>query len=520
MAKAGSTGRILQAVARGPRPSPSAHRWERGSTRSAPAPPAPDTAAGPARTLNARVPGVEVADRLGAPAAGGVAVGGDQVAQRRLAGALAAALGVAEEEALVAGQAVDHRRRAAVQRGAIGVVGGGEAGEIGDILAQRQLAVEVETGEGLVGVVLADQRLAGLAEMGEVRGGPPVAQPPLGVELGAEIVEAVADLVADHRADRAVIVGRVGGAVVEGRLEDAGREVHRVLQRQVDRVHGVRAQPPFAAVDRLAELGELVAIFELLRAPGIAEGVVGADLERRIIAPALRIADADGDGLDLAARLGERRRAPSSEAGQAAVEGLDDVADHRLHVGLGRGGEVALDVDLADRVDQRAAGRGDGAALARALLLLAGEDAAVEGEAQIVIGLRQHAAKRLAVWKASQSFQTSSGSLPTRAEMPRERLRMPGDDLSWPESCGGLEEGVPVDAGRAGRRNRRGARSGRGAGPARRPPRHGRGRSWSRDRRCAGRAPRHRPRPSGSASGRYRRDRRRGPGPLPASSER
>ena len=51
---------------------------------------------------------------------------------------------------------------------------------------------------------------------------------------------------------------------------------------------------------------------------------------------------------------------------------------------------MALDVDLADRVDQRVAGRRDGAALARALLLLAGEDAAVEGEAQIVIGLRQH----------------------------------------------------------------------------------------------------------------------------------
>ncbi len=40
--------------------------------------------------------------------------------------------------------------------------------------------------------------------------GPPVVEVALAVVLRALVVEAVADLVADHRADAAVVLGRVG----------------------------------------------------------------------------------------------------------------------------------------------------------------------------------------------------------------------------------------------------------------------------------------------------------------------
>src|SRR5262249_40151180 len=143
------------------------------------------------------VPGVEVAHRLRAVAAGGVLVGGDEAAEGGLARRLAATLGVGEEEALVAGQAVDHRRRAAAQGGVIGVISGGEAGQIRDILAEGELAVDVDAEEGAVRVILRRQSAAGLLEMGEVGGGPPVPEAALRVEGGAEIVEAVADLMAD-----------------------------------------------------------------------------------------------------------------------------------------------------------------------------------------------------------------------------------------------------------------------------------------------------------------------------------
>ena len=98
------------------------------------------------------------------------------LAQRCVAHLGRPGLGVSEEEALVAGQAVDHRRWLAASEALIGVVGRGEAGDVGDILAERQLAVDVQAGEGLIGVDTAGERLAGLAEVREVGRGPPVAQ--------------------------------------------------------------------------------------------------------------------------------------------------------------------------------------------------------------------------------------------------------------------------------------------------------------------------------------------------------
>src|SRR5687768_17695573 len=78
-------------------------------------------------------------------------------------------LAEAEEEALVAGIAANHRRRLALQRHLIGVIGDGEAGEVGDILAERELAVDLGAGQRLVGAVLGDHLVGQLLELGEDR---------------------------------------------------------------------------------------------------------------------------------------------------------------------------------------------------------------------------------------------------------------------------------------------------------------------------------------------------------------
>src|SRR3546814_2263606 len=99
-----------------------------------------------------------------------------------------------DEEALVAGEAVDHRGFLAVQRSAIRVIRRLKSRDVGDILTQRQLAVHREIGERLVAVVLRGERRSRFLELLEVGGGPPVAQRAGRVERGAIIVEAVADL--------------------------------------------------------------------------------------------------------------------------------------------------------------------------------------------------------------------------------------------------------------------------------------------------------------------------------------
>src|ERR1039458_9790072 len=100
------------------------------------------------------VPGIEVADGVGAVLAGGVGVGEDLLADGGCPGLAGLALGVAEEELLVAGEAANDWGWLAVERGLPCVVGCSDAGEVGDVFAERLVAVEVQVGEGRVGVVL------------------------------------------------------------------------------------------------------------------------------------------------------------------------------------------------------------------------------------------------------------------------------------------------------------------------------------------------------------------------------
>ena len=66
--------------------------------------------------------------------------------------------------------------------------------------------------------------------------------------IAALVVEAVADLVADHRADAAVVDGRVGVRVEERRLQDGGGKNDLVEVRVVIGVDGLRRHAPLAAV--------------------------------------------------------------------------------------------------------------------------------------------------------------------------------------------------------------------------------------------------------------------------------
>src|SRR6266568_4398742 len=115
------------------------------------------------------------------------------------------------------------------------------------------LAVHGKIRERLVGVVLVGELFGGDAEVGEVLGGPPVAEGSGGVEGAALGVKGVADLVSDDGTDSAV-VGRGGSVGVKERwLQDGGGEVERVLQREIDGVDGLRRHGPFLLAHCLAQ---------------------------------------------------------------------------------------------------------------------------------------------------------------------------------------------------------------------------------------------------------------------------
>src|SRR5947208_9255558 len=219
------------------------------------------------------IPRVEVAHRVGAILGRGMAVGDDALPQGGLADLLTPALCEAQEEQLLAAEAGSPRRGLALERAPPGVVGHREARDVGDVLAQRLVAVDVDVGERAVGVELRDETLARGLEVREVALGPPVLQPPAGVEQRTLIVEAVADLVADDGAGGAVVHDGVALRVEVRRLQHRGRKVERIHRREIYRIDQLRIHDPLGAIDRGAELGEVVVQLEQLGALRVAERV-------------------------------------------------------------------------------------------------------------------------------------------------------------------------------------------------------------------------------------------------------
>ena len=64
----------------------------------------------------------------------------------------------AHEKPLVTGEAVDDRRRLACERNLVCLVGNCQTGEVTDVLPQRQLAVDVYTGQRTERIELLDEQ--------------------------------------------------------------------------------------------------------------------------------------------------------------------------------------------------------------------------------------------------------------------------------------------------------------------------------------------------------------------------
>src|SRR5690606_1125479 len=155
------------------------------------------------RDLERVVPRIDVAQRRErADVARRMGAVDELLAQRVVAPQRAPYLRPAPEEALLAGEAVDHRCRLAAQRTPVGLQGDGQAAEVADVLAHRDLAVDVHVRQlrELVAFVLRPELGRLRFELARVFRGPPVAQQAVAVGLAPLVVEAVDDLVADHAA--------------------------------------------------------------------------------------------------------------------------------------------------------------------------------------------------------------------------------------------------------------------------------------------------------------------------------
>ncbi len=112
-------------------------------------------------------------------------------------------------------------------------------------------------------------------------------------------------------------------------------------------------------------------------------------MQAGVVAPLVRIADADFEGRELRFGLHLRRRGHPLQAIDASAEGGKEVAHHELRPLFFGTREVLLHIHLADRLPERVARRIDGPLPSLAQLRRARQHAAVERELLIDKSLRQ-----------------------------------------------------------------------------------------------------------------------------------
>ena len=160
------------------------------------------------------------------------------------------------EEALIARKAVDDGRFLTIQRKLVRGVRHFETAEIADVLAHREIAVHADAFQRTEGFVLRGQPFGLIEKFLIGFGRPPVTNLPGLVEFAALIIESMTHLVTDHRANRAVVHGRVSIRIEEWRLQDRRGECDLVHERVVVRIHLLRVHAPLGSIDRLIEPGD------------------------------------------------------------------------------------------------------------------------------------------------------------------------------------------------------------------------------------------------------------------------
>jgi hypothetical protein len=221
--------------------------------------------------IESGIPGVVVADGLGSEVAGGVGVGENLLAEGCVAGKGSPVLSEGYKKLLVSGVGPVGGCGLTFERGAVAVVGSGEASYVGDVFSQGLLAIEGQVGEGFVAVVLDHEGGGTGIEVSEVFRRPPVADSAFGVKCCALGVEGVAYFVTDDSSDGAVVRGGWSLGVKEGWLENGGGEVEAVIERQVNGVDGLRGQGPLLAIDGLTDTVEGVVIVKEAGTPEVDE---------------------------------------------------------------------------------------------------------------------------------------------------------------------------------------------------------------------------------------------------------
>ncbi len=260
----------------------------------------------------------------------------------------------------------------------------------------------------------------------------------------------MAHLVADHPADAAIVHRRVGVRIEIGRLQDRRWEDDLVEEGVVIGVDGLWGHSPFVAIGGAPQPRRLAPPVPRHRPGVIAHGIAGADVEGRIVPPAVGIAHLHPQLVEFSqgGRPGLRRH-PGGVFDPRPIggaQGLHQGCDLRL----GPGGEVAAHIEPAHRLAQGCVHGAGGPLPPLALLGLAGKGAAIEAEGQVVERPRQQVGHAIQMVEGQIGPPGLHRGRAEQGRQPPDRIRLLGAERVPGRDAQGLERRVPGEVGGQG----------------------------------------------------------------------
>src|ERR1043165_2054462 len=104
-------------------------------------------------------------------------------------------------------------------------------------------------------------------------------------------------LMTDNGADSPVVDSIVGGWIEERRLQDASRKDDFVELWIVVSIDGWRRHAPFRFINGFANLRQIAPVLEGAGLNSIGDEGITSDVQRRVIAPLVRVANLVDEGL-------------------------------------------------------------------------------------------------------------------------------------------------------------------------------------------------------------------------------
>src|SRR5437588_4771678 len=225
--------------------------------------------------------------------------------------------------------------------------------------------------------------------MGCVFRRPPVRKLAFRIKFCAATIEAVADLMPNSSAGSTVVGRGIGVRIEKWLLQNCSGKVESVLERKIEGIDRLRSHPPFSAIDRATDLGELMMVFPFVRTPCVARRIVPPDHQAGIITPYLRVTDTDAQSFELGFGLRLCRRRHPAQAVDATIKSGEKIVNQPLHCSLGRRWEIFRDINFTGGVAEISVDAGDGALPTFALLWNPLECPSIKAEMQVVIAFRK-----------------------------------------------------------------------------------------------------------------------------------